>query len=238
MVFVQATDLRARNALKFGVLIAGAIAVYFFFFSEIDLAVSRLFYVEGLGQKTPGFYLADYSALQFFFWLVDAISRAVLLGALVITFILILKKHTKLLASIMVTLSLILGPTVVVNSVFKDHWDRARPRQIVDFGGNKQFTPAWVLSDQCDRNCSFPSGHAAAGFSFLVGYFVSGMRIWIWTGLVFGGLTGLTRIMVGAHFLSDIVFAFFIVYVVSAVVIWIIAQLAKKKLSQLTVTDK
>ena len=35
----------------------------------------------------------------------------------------------------------ILGPGLIVNHVFKDHWDRARPRAVVEFGGDKAFTP-------------------------------------------------------------------------------------------------
>ena len=43
-------------------------------------------------------------------------------------------------------------------------------------------------------------------------------RIWIWLGLIVGSFTGLTRIAVGAHFLSDVVFSFFAVYLVAALV--------------------
>ena len=39
--------------------------------------------------------------------------------------------------------------------------------QIAEFGGDKRFTPAFVPSDQCARNCSFPAGDPAVGFYFV-----------------------------------------------------------------------
>ena len=57
----------------------------------------------------------------------------------------------------------ILGPGAVVNLVFKDHWQRARPYQVQEFGGTQQFTRAGIITDQCDNNCSFVSGHVACG---------------------------------------------------------------------------
>ena len=149
-----------------------------------------------------------------------------LIAAIVLLIVRSFKKHARLLPTAIVTFSLILGPGVLVNSVFKEHWDRARPRQIQEFGGDKQFTPAWVVSNQCDRNCSFTSGHAAAGFAFVVMHFVARSRTWLWLGLASGALIGAARIAVGAHFLSDIVFSFFLVYLVAALVARILVKIS------------
>ena len=51
-------------------------------------------------------------------------------------------------AALFLALSLLLGPGLLVNTLFKDHWGRARPAQIAQFGGSAKFTPAWVVSDQ------------------------------------------------------------------------------------------
>lgn len=201
-------------------------AAIFIALPQLDLATSRFFYAQGQEGAQSGFGLANLRSLKFFFWLIDAVSRVVLVATIGLTIYYAVKKHPRLLASTIVTFSLVLGPAIMVNAVYKDHWDRARPRQIVEFGGTKQFTPAWVVSDQCPRNCSFTSGHAAAGFSFLVGYFVSRGRFWLWLGIVFGGITGLTRIMVGAHFLSDVVFSFFTVYLMAALVTFVLVRSA------------
>ena len=58
-----------------------------------------------------------------------------------------------------------LGPGLVVNGILKEHWGRARPRDVTQFGGDRRFTPALVIADQCERNCSFSAGHPSAGFA-------------------------------------------------------------------------
>lgn len=107
---------------------------------------------------------------------------------------------------------LALGPGLLVNVVFKGEWGRARPSQIVDFGGSKTFSPAMVPADQCARNCSFVSGHASMGFFFIAFAWVFRDRRWLWGGIVLGALVGLGRMAQGGHFLSDVVFAFWSVY--------------------------
>jgi lipid A 4'-phosphatase len=110
---------------------------------------------------------------------------------------------------------LAVGQGLVIDVMLKDYWNRARPHDVAEFGGRARFTPALMPSDQCDVNCSFVSGHAAAGF-FLVNIgFLCGARArrrWTLAGLVFGGISGLARVSQGEHFLSDVVFAFFIVW--------------------------
>jgi lipid A 4'-phosphatase len=112
---------------------------------------------------------------------------------------------------------LAVGPGLVVNVVFKDHWGRARPRDVVHFGGTRTFTPAFVISDQCDRNCSFVSGHASLPFAFVaLGYFLRRRRWAVYAAAAaFGGAVGLGRIVQGAHFLSDVVFSGIFVFLVA-----------------------
>src|SRR5215218_7082625 len=50
-------------------------------------------------------------------------------------------------------LVVILGAGLIVNVGLKDHFGRARPRDIEEFGGAKQFTAAFVVSHECARNC-------------------------------------------------------------------------------------
>ena len=58
----------------------------------------------------------------------------------------------------------VLGPGLIVNHVFKDHWDRARPRAIVEFGGEKSFTPRrWPSRISANATApSFPARRATA----------------------------------------------------------------------------
>jgi len=68
----------------------------------------------------------------------------------------------------------------------------------------------YQFTDQCEKNCSFISGHAAAAFFFIAfGYVMRSRKIFL-AGLSFGVLMSLTRIVQGGHFFSDVTFAFII----------------------------
>lgn len=111
---------------------------------------------------------------------------------------------------IFVLLFLIIGPGLIVDWGLKNHWGRARPKSTVTFGGTALYSPPFSPSQQCLRNCSFVSGHAAAGYSCLVfGAFSQKRARWLLSSLSLGFLFGLLRVFQGAHFLSDIIFAFF-----------------------------
>lgn len=102
-----------------------------------------------------------------------------------------------------------LGPGLLVNSGFKDNWQRARPYQVEPFGGTQQFTRAGVMTDQCNNNCSFVSGHVACGFFLVSLMLVQRRRAVAWgvTGVVAGALIGFARMADGAHWLSDALWA-------------------------------
>jgi lipid A 4'-phosphatase len=104
----------------------------------------------------------------------------------------------------------LLGSLLVVNLGFKEYWGRARPVQVTQFGGTRQFSPPLAPASQCSHNCSFVSGHAASGFVIMaVGLMgsVATRRRWLIAGLAWGGIASLARIMQGGHFLSDTLFA-------------------------------
>ena len=103
-----------------------------------------------------------------------------------------------------------IGPGLVVNVVFKDHWGRARPRDVVEFGGAKAFTPAFVISDQCPKNCSFVAGHPSMAFAMVALALVAARKRRAWLialALTVGAVVGFGRIVQGGHFLSDVVFS-------------------------------
>ncbi|MGF1456905.1 MAG: phosphatase PAP2 family protein [Alphaproteobacteria bacterium] len=107
------------------------------------------------------------------------------------------------------TASLALGPGIVVNLILKSEWGRARPRDIADFGGTQTFSPPLLIADQCERNCSFVSGDAALGFCMLALALVlpAPRRAFIVAAIGFGVFISLIRMVQGAHFLSDVIFA-------------------------------
>ncbi|MGE4281157.1 MAG: phosphatase PAP2 family protein, partial [Magnetospirillum sp.] len=122
-------------------------------------------------------------------------------------------------------LSLALGPGLIVNLLLKENWGRPRPSTIRDFGGDNYFVPPLVLSNQCDGNCSFSSGHGALGFwPVAVALLVPPP----WRGaalaaaLAFGVMVGFVRIAQGGHFFSDVVFS---AVVVVGVNLWLYRRL-------------
>jgi lipid A 4'-phosphatase len=71
-----------------------------------------------------------------------------------------------------------------------------------------------MVSDQCDDNCSFPSGHAALGFWTLSLALLAPRRhrrSAVGAALAFGLFMGVVRIAQGGHFLSDVAYSGLIV---------------------------
>ncbi len=181
------------------------------FFPSIDLAVAGLFY-DG-----AGFPWREGGLAEFLHGLVQPV--AVIMGVLLtLVTLLHLLRHTGWRRWAFLLLTLLLGPGLVTNVLFKDNWGRARPLQVAEFGGPAQFTPALVLSDQCAKNCSFVSGDASFGFWMHSFAYIAPRRRrpLFWAGLGIGVLGGLLRIGMGAHFFSDVVFAGILMLLVSA----------------------
>ncbi len=173
-------------------------------FPGVDLLASGLIYSDG------HFILAQNA---FATWLKDKISLLMMIAGISLFGCMVLAfwrgNHSQRKKALYLFLAMALGPGLVTNAVFKDHWGRARPRDIVEFGGTRQFTPALSIAAQCRKNCSFYSGHAAVGFFWVSLAFVTGRRFLFFGGFFFGWLVGLLRWLQGAHYLSDIVFAAF-----------------------------
>lgn len=110
-------------------------------------------------------------------------------------------------------LVLLIGPGIIANTFLKDNsLGRPRPKEITEFNGTMNFVPAFTYSGECAENCSFPSGHAAFAFYFICLAWISKRRYLFTIGVVTGILVGATRVFQGYHFVSDIVFSFWIVY--------------------------
>ena len=115
--------------------------------------------------------------------------------------------------------SLALGPGLLVNGVFKDYWHRPRPIQVTEFGGDKPYVNWWYPGGTCARNCSFASGEAASA-AWMVGPAMLAPAPWraaaIGAAAIFTAATSLSRMAVGAHFFTDVVFG----ALMSLLVLW------------------
>ncbi len=104
--------------------------------------------------------------------------------------------------------------TFVIIWVLKLVWGRVRPRQLTLGGGYMAYTP-WYLPQGFTGYFSFPSGHTANATVILslIYYFkfipekyklvkpIAAVLLSVWIVLV-----ALSRVVVGAHFLSDVLF--------------------------------
>jgi lipid A 4'-phosphatase len=187
-------------------------------FPSVDLWASGWFYRPG-----AGFFLGDWAPFRIAHDdLSYAVAGFVILLALLLLAVLFARRRVLGLdrrAAMFLLLALALGPGLTVNTIFKDHWGRARPAQITAFGGDKTFSPAFVPSDQCQSNCSFPAGDPAVGFYLVSLAFLAATptrRRWGIAGaLAAGGTLGIVRLAQGGPFLSDVLASGFLVYAVS-----------------------
>jgi lipid A 4'-phosphatase len=121
-------------------------------------------------------------------------------------------------AGLFLILALAVGPGLVVNAVFKENWNRPRPRQIEQFGGDYQFQQPLVIGPSLGSCKSFPSGHAAMGFIFMAPYFIllaknrRAALMWLYGGTAYGLFVSIARNAQGAHWPSDVLWSFGVVY--------------------------
>jgi lipid A 4'-phosphatase len=125
-----------------------------------------------------------------------------------------------------IVLAGIAGPGIAVNGIVKPLWERARPSQIQQFGGAHQFSQAGVLAEECDKDCSFVSGHTACGFFLcsLALVFRKRRIVWMALGVLAGAAIGFARISSMAHWLSDVLWAFPVTLLSSWAVWWVILR--------------
>ena len=199
-------------------LLLGAAAGAFVLHPEWDLQASGLFY------QHDRFVLADSG------W-AKLISKAnhdisIMLGCLFAVALLITAMRRRALLGLrwpaygFLLTSLIVGPGLVTNTLLKDHWGRARPAQVQEFGGTQRFTPAAIITDQCDRNCSFVCGDAAFVFWVVAFAYVAPpprRRMIAIAALALGTADGALRMAQGGHFLSDVLFAAWVMMFTTAV---------------------
>jgi lipid A 4'-phosphatase len=193
-------------------LTAVAAALLFTLAPGIDLWASGLFWRPG-----DSFFLGDAGWVRFLYRAVPWITYLTV-GA---TLLILLYRALGFgrggvgRAALYLLLALAIGPGLIANTILKDHWGRARPSQVTEFGGAHAFTPALLPTTECERNCSFVSGHAALGFFLVAFAFLvetpSRRRAALVAGLAAGTIFGIARIAQGGHFLSDVVFAGLIV---------------------------
>lgn len=195
--------------------------VIFLLFPNLDIATSSLFYKQGEGfiYSHVIFSRAIYDSVRVITIIIVLASLLVLLNEAIknkspnfsqkflqpiIKKIPFSKKQIYFLF-----LVLIITPGIIVHGVIKPEWERARPRQIIEFGGDKQFSSFYHINSNQDGK-SFASGHAATGFSLVaLAYMFAAKyrrRVFVAT-LTYAIIVALCRVWQGGHFLSDVTFS-------------------------------
>ncbi|NOQ47176.1 MAG: phosphatase PAP2 family protein [Desulfobulbaceae bacterium] len=182
--------------------------------NDLDLVFAR--WIVGPDNQWPGVNSFPWNML--YTW--ASLPGVVLAGgaALVLLagfFISALQRFRK--QSLFLVLLLAIGPGLLVNVLLKDQLGRARPREVVEFGGAHQFSQI-LQPGTTGENSSFPSGHASVAFYLMAPWFIwrSHKKIQaivsLGGGISFGILVGLARMLQGAHFASDVLWAGGLVY--------------------------
>lgn len=212
-----------RTGLIVALAIAAVAGALFGIFPGLDLAVAGYFhgFVDGANNTFalrlyPPVMLARDAGL----W-VGTILVAPAVIAVVVK--LILPRRKMLIpgrAALFLIATMALGPGLLVNVVLKDHWGRSRPIDVTQLGGAETFVPWWDPRGDCPANCAFVSGDVAGSFWTLA---PAALTPPPWRAAAYGAALALGtamavfRVMAGAHFPSDVIFA----GVFSFLVIWL-----------------
>ncbi|CAA0113955.1 Uncharacterised protein [BD1-7 clade bacterium] len=210
--------MRAFFSTDYGRILIGLtffciLATIPFWIWPIDTDLAGRYYNNGEGRSFPLKYAPFW---HFIYELIPVMSGLVLVGTLLFIGLSYLKPS---MASwrrptLVVLLAFVIGPGVLVNAIFKEHWGRPRPAQLEQFGGEYDYVKPWQFGGY-DNAKSFPSGHASVGFAFMV-FWLLWRRRYPLAGkaslafaLGLGSLAGAARIVGGGHFLSDVLWAMY-----------------------------
>jgi membrane-associated phospholipid phosphatase len=176
-------------------------------------------YIKNLkAQKIPAYLAIVYGVIMLFISLFNQDQRRIIEYLIIIVPVIIfiifnwntdLKKYRKI--SGVITFLAIINPLLFVQLV-KIFWGRVRFRDLAV--GYSNYSP-WFIPQGLTGNNSFPSGHTAMSFMFLPLLIAVEKRGWknpvkiltIILVLGWGFFVALSRIIVGAHYASDVLFS-------------------------------
>ena len=212
-----------RIGLFCALTIAVVMGLIFGLYPELDLRVAGYSYsIENADHDTFAlrFSPSVVRARSVVPW-IPAVLAATAVGALVVKLIL---PRRKLLmpgrAVVFLIATMIFAPWLMANVTLKEYWARPRPIAVVQFGGNEPFVPWWDPRGDCPANCSFVSGEVTGAFWTLAPAALAPPQ---WRALAYAAALALgigmatLRMMAGAHFPSDVIFAGVFTYLI----IWI-----------------
>lgn len=193
--------------------------------SEVDVAVSRLFFDPAsrlfLGGRSGLFDLLGHEGARALPVAVGLLAVGVAVGS---AFRPSLRPWRWI--ALAVAAALLITPVVI--SLLKSNTAAHCPHTVDVFGGAVDYRaerdgPFWAPPSTAAGRC-LPSAHAGAGYGLLALYFAgwaAGVRRWRWLGLCLGVAAGLlfsaVRISQGSHFLSQTLWSAALAWTIAAV---------------------
>lgn len=176
-----------------------------------DLTVARWFWTPA-----DGFWLSTHGwaavLRRVSMWPTIVIGVAALVSVLQHIFAPATRQFMTARAALFLFLTVTAAPVLLVNGVFKEYWDRARPVHVTELGGNWRFTPWWRPGDgtECRTNCSFISGESSGAAWLAAPALLTppAVRPLALAGVAaYSAVISALRMGFGGHFLSDTLIA-------------------------------
>lgn len=217
-----------RTGLIVALAVAIVTGVAFGVYPDLDLRVARHFYaVEDTSHNMFAFriYPPVMMARNLGLW----VGTVLVIPAVLALLVKLILPRRKLFipgrAVVFLISTMILAPGLLVNVLLKDHWGRPRPIDVTQFGGQDQFVAWWDPRGRCPSNCAFVSGDVSGAFWTVAPAALAPPQ---WRALAYGAALALgtvmaaIRVMAGAHFPSDVIFAgvftFLVIWAVYALI--------------------
>jgi len=207
---------RSFNVLLFSLIVATALCVLI----NADITVARLFYQTGagfpIGKLQPWKFLYRYG--EYPAYTMGTVALIIAIAGYFRPSLYSIRRQ-----ALYVAIVLIIGPGILVNTIFKGYWGRPRPAHVDMFGGKLTFHQPWQPGP-ASKNASFPAGHPSAAFYMSAPYFVMREKkqrrkalLWLWGGILYGVVMGIARVIQGGHFVTDVIWSAGFVYLTAIV---------------------
>ncbi len=205
------TPTRKHLFILLGLMLVSSLPFWLF---PLDIQISSIFYHPELGTGDAAWPVQNLPFVQFCYRAAPILTMLVALPALFIVLFggwFARLKPWRAHAAVVV-LTVVLGPGLLVNGIFKEFLDRPRPVQTQDFGGEYPYAPPLMIGEAAGGK-SFPCGHCSAGFALAALWLLWRKRhprlaaAALGLALILGASMGFSRIAAGGHYLSDVLWA-------------------------------